>query len=139
MKITKSELKEMIRECLHEELAATKAPANNLKESAWACYFDDKEIGTVEAATEDEAITKMMDTYPEYDYGMYDGCFGVEPLTEGAFSGGVAGDNSSNGGTIRGRGASLQPSKDNYLTRMKSKNPDIVDITVVKVKILNQE
>ncbi len=50
-----------------------------LRESLWTCFFDDKEIGTVEAATEHEAKEKMMDKYPEYPYGMYDGCFWVEP------------------------------------------------------------
>jgi hypothetical protein len=57
-----------------------------------------------------------------------------EELREGAFSGGVAGDNSINGGTVRGMGASTQPSKKNYLTRLKSKNPDLVDIMTVKGK-----
>ena len=54
-------------------------------------------------------------------------------LKEAAFSGGVAGDNSASGGTVRGRGASTQPGKDNYLNRMKSKNPDLVDTMVIKV------
>ena len=43
----------------------------------WICEFDGQEIGTVEAATEEEAIKKMMSEYPEYHYGEYDGCFGV--------------------------------------------------------------
>lgn len=43
----------------------------------WTCFFDDKEIGTVEAATEDEALEKMMDKYPEYPYSKYDGCYYV--------------------------------------------------------------
>ncbi len=59
-----------------------------------------------------------------------------EELKEGAFSGGVAGDNSLSGGTIRGRGASVQPSKKNYLNRIKNKNPDLVDIMVIKVSDL---
>lgn len=54
-------------------------------------------------------------------------------VQEAAFSGGMAGDNSSSGGTIRGRGASTQPSKNNYLNRMKNKNPDLVDTMVIKV------
>ena len=54
-------------------------------------------------------------------------------LDEAAVSGGVAGDNSASGGTVRGRGASVQPSKTNYLNRMKSKNPDLVDTMVIKV------
>lgn len=45
----------------------------------------------------------------------------------------MAGDNSASGGTIRGRGASTQPGKNNYLNRMKSKNPDLVDTMVIKV------
>lgn len=55
-------------------------------------------------------------------------------LQEGAFSGGYAGDNSFSGGTVRGRGASTQPSKSTYLRRLQSKNPDLVDIAVVKGK-----
>lgn len=57
----------------------------------------------------------------------------VDDLEEAAFSGGMAGDNSASGGTIRGRGASTQPGKNNYLNRMKSKNPDLVDTMVIKV------
>lgn len=57
-----------------------------------------------------------------------------ESLSEAAFSGGMAGDNSFSGGTIRGRGASTQPSKTSYLRRLQSKNPDLVDITTVKGK-----
>lgn len=47
------------------------------KNKTWYCYFEDKEVGTVEAATEEEALEKMQDKYPEYNYGMYDGCFYV--------------------------------------------------------------
>lgn len=54
-------------------------------------------------------------------------------LDEAAFSGGMAGDNSFSGGTIRGRGASTQPSKKNYLNRLKNKNPDLVDTMVINV------
>lgn len=77
--MTKSELKEMIRECLREELSKIN-------------------------------------------------------LEEGAFNGGVAGDASFSGGTVRGLGASTQPSKKNFLDRLKSKNPDLVDTTTVKGK-----
>lgn len=45
----------------------------------WICEFDGQEIGTVEAVTEEEALTKMMSKYPEYHYGEYDGCFSVYP------------------------------------------------------------
>jgi hypothetical protein len=36
----------------------------------WVCYFDGVDIGTVEAATEDEALEKMQQEYPEYPYGL---------------------------------------------------------------------
>ncbi len=36
----------------------------------WICYFDGVDIGTVEAATEDEALEKMQQEYPEYPYGL---------------------------------------------------------------------
>ena len=55
--------------------------SKQLKESTttrWTCFFDDREVGTVEATTEEEAKDKMMQKYPEYQYGLYDGCFYVE-------------------------------------------------------------
>jgi hypothetical protein len=36
----------------------------------WVCYVNDVDIGTVEAATEDEALEKMQQEYPEYPYGL---------------------------------------------------------------------
>lgn len=45
----------------------------------WICVFNDKEIGTVDAATEDEALEKMQQEFPEYNYGEADGCFEVYP------------------------------------------------------------
>jgi hypothetical protein len=48
-----------------------------VNESLWTCVFDGKEIGTVEAATEEEAGEKMQKEFPEYPYGLYDGCFEV--------------------------------------------------------------
>lgn len=48
----------------------------------WICYFDDKEVGTVTAATEAEALEKMQAEYPEYPYGESDGCFSVSLLEE---------------------------------------------------------
>jgi hypothetical protein len=46
----------------------------------WVCYFDGVDIGTVEAATEDEALEKMQREYPEYPYGerKHDDCWWVE-------------------------------------------------------------
>ena len=51
----------------------------------WTCVFDGTEVGTVEAASEAEALEKMQVEYPEYPYGEYDGCFEVhKTLQEGA-------------------------------------------------------
>ena len=50
----------------------------------WTCVFDGTEVGTVEAASEAEALEKMQVEYPEYPYGDYDGCFEVrKALQEG--------------------------------------------------------
>lgn len=46
---------------------------STLSNRTWICEFDGKEIGTVEAASEEEAYTKMEQKYPEYPYGQYDG------------------------------------------------------------------
>lgn len=50
--------------------------------TSWICVFDDREVGLVEAATEEEALEKMMIEYPEYNYSMYDGCYNVYPADE---------------------------------------------------------
>ena len=49
--------------------------------STWTCIFDGKEIGTVEAATEEEAYVAMERKYPEYPYGLYDGVAEVRSNT----------------------------------------------------------
>jgi hypothetical protein len=51
------------------------------RSETWVCFFDNQEIGRVDAATEEEALEKMQQEYPEYQYGLYDGCFWVEPFT----------------------------------------------------------
>ena len=38
----------------------------------WTCWYEGSEIGTVEAATEEEAKEAMMDKYPEYQYNNTD-------------------------------------------------------------------
>lgn len=48
----------------------------------WTCWFDDKEIGTVEAETEEEAYEKMEATWPELPYGKYDGVAEVLPVED---------------------------------------------------------
>jgi hypothetical protein len=53
----------------------------------WVCYFDDREVGIVEAADEHEAYSKMEQTWPELDYGRYDGVAVVEPITESLVEG----------------------------------------------------
>ena len=45
----------------------------------WTCWFDGRELGTVEAETEYEAAVKMQDTWPEFHYGLYDGVAEVWP------------------------------------------------------------
>ena len=52
------------------------------KPKTWICAFEGKEIGTVAAATEEAAAEKMQRKYPEYPYGLYDGCFEVYPADE---------------------------------------------------------
>ena len=48
----------------------------------WTCWFDTKEIGTVEAETEEEAYEKMEATWPELPYGKYDGVAEVLPVED---------------------------------------------------------
>jgi hypothetical protein len=63
------------------ELAAKGQVEESLTESlrTWICIFDGKEVGTVEAATEEEAYEKMEETWPELHYGEYDGVAEVFP------------------------------------------------------------
>jgi hypothetical protein len=58
-----------------EELAAKGQVEESLTEAlrTWVCVFDGREVGTVEAETEEEAYAKMEDTWPELPYGKYDG------------------------------------------------------------------
>ena len=51
--------------------------------TSWLCFFDDKEVGRVDAATEEDALNKMQQKYPDFNYGLYDGCFYVSK-TEGS-------------------------------------------------------
>jgi hypothetical protein len=53
-----------------------------LKPKTWICEFDGREIGTVEASTEEEAYEAMEREYPEYHYGLYDGVAIVYPADE---------------------------------------------------------
>ena len=46
----------------------------------WFCYFNGKDLGTVEADTEDEAFLEMERTWPEYQYNNSDAT--VVPATE---------------------------------------------------------
>ena len=54
----------------------------DLETKTWICEFDGKEIGTVEASTEEEAYAAMEREYPEYHYGLYDGVAIVYPADE---------------------------------------------------------
>ena len=51
--------------------SVTESADNSTKR--WVCMFDNKEIGTVYADSEEEAYTKMEETFPEYNYTKYDG------------------------------------------------------------------
>jgi hypothetical protein len=53
-----------------------------LETKTWICEFDGKEIGTVEAATEEEAYEAMEHKYYDYNYGLYDGVAMVYPADE---------------------------------------------------------
>jgi hypothetical protein len=52
------------------------------KNRTWICEFDGREIGTVEASTEEEAYEAMEREYPEYHYGLYDGVAIVYPADD---------------------------------------------------------
>jgi hypothetical protein len=54
----------------------------NSEAVTWICNFNGKEVGTVEAETEEEALEKMQLEYPEYNYAECDGCFEVYPDIE---------------------------------------------------------
>lgn len=48
----------------------------------YVCEFDGRELGTVEANNEEEAQELMMNKWPEYAYGAYDGIAQVYELNE---------------------------------------------------------
>ena len=57
----------------------------SLKETVatkWLCFFDNKELGVIDADNEEMALEKMQQVFPENNYGKYDGCFWVEPVAE---------------------------------------------------------
>lgn len=72
-----------------------------LEAKTWICEFDGKEIGTVEAVTEEEAYEAMEHKYYDYNYGLYDGVAMVYPadedLTEASLSDIAAAANSEFG------------------------------------------
>ena len=72
-----------------------------LETKTWICEFDGKEIGTVEAVTEEEAYAAMEHKYYDYNYGLYDGVAMVYPadedLTEASLSDIAAAANSEFG------------------------------------------
>jgi hypothetical protein len=152
--MTKSELREMIRECLREELAK----ADYLKESAdsrefvvtyrlksWPASYKNTELllDAEDEASAKEAFLDYMfdpDAYDEDDYMPSDedeieiiSIKASGKLAEGAFSGGYA-----EGGNTIDRwarpGGSTQPDHKSYLNRLKGKNPELVDIMTVKGK-----
>jgi hypothetical protein len=58
---------------LDEDVSLTEATTK------WTCYFDDRELGVIDADNEEMALEKMQQVFPENNYGEYDGCFWVEP------------------------------------------------------------
>lgn len=92
-------------------------------------YEDNADLGGSTAILK---ITKNGQViYEISDYNTW----GSEDLDEGAFSGGMAGDNSINGGKVGGMGGSIHSGMHgNYLDRLASKNPDKVEITTIKGK-----
>lgn len=100
---------------------------------------DDKEYqdaarGWKENLGLDPDDTQHNGAYGKYtgDEDTYEALDRAHELDEAAFSGGMAGDNSFSGGTIRGCGGSTQPKKNTYLSRIKSKNPELVDTMILK-------
>lgn len=74
----------------------------NHKPITWICEFDGKEIGTVDAVTEEEAYEAMENKYPDLNYSLYDGVAVVYPadkneLTEASLSDIAAAANSEFG------------------------------------------
>lgn len=70
-----------------EEIEDPEAEPTALVEDAgiktWTCWYEGKDIGTVEAATKEEAAELMMSTYPEYQYNNTDWSVELaEALTE---------------------------------------------------------
>jgi hypothetical protein len=51
----------------------------NHKPITWICEFDGKEIGTVDAVTEEEAYEAMENKYPDLNYSLHDGVAVVYP------------------------------------------------------------
>jgi hypothetical protein len=60
---------------LDEDVSLTEANVTK-----WVCYFDDRELGVIDADNEEMALEKMQQVFPENNYGEYDGCFWVEPV-----------------------------------------------------------
>jgi hypothetical protein len=67
-----------------DELDNSLSEATEQELKTWICWYDNLEIGTVEAYTEDEAVDKMLDEYSEeYLFDSFDHDFGVSLADEG--------------------------------------------------------
>lgn len=54
----------------------------DLKVSKYDCYYKDEFVGSVYAQSEEEAYNEMEKTWPEFDYGEYDGVAYVLPAED---------------------------------------------------------
>lgn len=70
---TQKEGKETATIDLVDRAKSVTESAKDTASKRWVCMFEDKEIGTVYADTEEEAYKKMVETFPDYPYGKYDG------------------------------------------------------------------
>lgn len=72
--------KEEVEEIEDPEATEPAALVEDTEVKTWICWYEGSDIGTVEAATEEEAAELMMSTYPEYQYNNTD--WGVELADE---------------------------------------------------------
>ena len=63
-----------VEEIEDPEAIETTALVEDTEIKTWVCWYEGSDIGTVEAATEEEAANLMMSTYPGYQYNNTDWC-----------------------------------------------------------------
>lgn len=63
-----------VEEIEDPEAIETTALVEDTELKTWVCWYEGSDIGTVEAATEEDAANLMMSTYPGYQYNNTDWC-----------------------------------------------------------------